>query len=181
MFDFEHYFDTHPDKGWMYNQKPYFNVSVPLDPEEEWQGYSAGAIFYRGQKRHIYLLKDYEYVDFNGQLISVSRTVADMFVLRPVDATEVHHKDGNKRNNRFTNLMWLTHAQHMAIHHGKAVVMLDINTRKLIDTFPSATAAAEKLGIRDTCIRSCTNHTTQTSHGYIWMKAEEYFHNDEVA
>ena len=69
MFDFEHYFDTHPDKGWMYNQKPYFNVSVPLDPEEEWQVYSAGAIFYRGQKRHIYLLKDYEYVDFNGQLI----------------------------------------------------------------------------------------------------------------
>ena len=110
-----------------------------------------------------------------------SRTVADMFVPRPADATEVHHKDGNKRNNRFTNLMWLTHAQHMAIHHGKAVVMLDINTRKLIDTFPSATAAAEKLGIRDTCIRSCTNHTTQTSHGYIWMKAEEYFHNDEVA
>lgn len=181
MFDFEHYFDTHPDKGWMYNQKPYFNVSVPLDPEEEWQVYSAGAIFYRGQKRHIYLLKDYEYVDFNGQLISVSRTVADMFVPRPADATEVHHKDGNKRNNRFTNLMWLTHAQHMAIHHGKAVVMLDINTRKLIDTFPSATAAAEKLGIRDTCIRSCTNHTTQTSHGYTWMKAEEYFHNDEVA
>mgnify|MGYP004651992757 FL=1 len=110
MFDFEHYFDTHPDKGWMYNQKPYFNVSVPLDPEEEWQVYSAGAIFYRGQKRHIYLLKDYEYVDFNGQLISVSRTVADMFVPRPADATEVHHKDGNKRNNRFTNLMWLTHA-----------------------------------------------------------------------
>ena len=80
MFDFEHYFDTHPDKGWMYNQKPYFNVSVPLDPEEEWQVYSAGAIFYRGQKRHIYLLKDYEYVDFNGQLISKENDFVDKMI-----------------------------------------------------------------------------------------------------
>ena len=161
--------------------QPYFNVAKPLDPDEQWWVYCAGAIFYQGQQRHSFFMKDYEYVDFNGYNRSVSRTVAEIFVPRPVDATEVHHKDGNKRNNRFTNLMWLTHAQHMAIHHSKAVVMLDINTRKLLATFPSATAAAEKLGIRDTCIRSCTNHTTQTSHGYIWMKAEEYFHNDEVA
>ena len=179
--NYEEYFSKCPDKGWMENGQPYFNVAKPLDPDEQWWVYCAGAIFYQGQKRHSFFMKDYEYVDFNGYNRSVSRTVAEMFVPRPVDATEVHHKDRNKRNNRFTNLMWLTHAQHMAIHHGKAVVMLDINTRKLIDTFPSATAAAEKLGIRDTCIRSCTNHTTQTSHGYIWMKAEEYFHNDEVA
>lgn len=179
--NYEEYFSKYPDRGWMENGQPYFNVSKPLDPDEQWWVYCAGAIFYQGQKRHSFFMKDYEYVDFNGYNRSVSRTVAEIFVPRPVDATEVHHKDGNKRNNRFTNLMWLTHAQHMAIHHGKAVVMLDINTRKLIDTFPSATAAAEKLGIRDTCIRSCTNHTTQTSHGYIWMKAEEYFHNDEVA
>lgn len=179
--NYEEYFSKCPDRGWMENGQPYFNVAKPLDPDEQWWVYCAGAIFYQGQKRHSFFMKDYEYVDFNGYNRSVSRTVAEMFVPRPVDATEVHHKDGNKRNNRFTNLMWLTHAQHMAIHHGKAVVMLDINTRKLIDTFPSATAAAEKLGIRDTCIRSCTNHTTQTSHGYIWMKAEEYFHNDEVA
>ena len=92
LFDFEHYFDTHPDKGWMYNQKPYFNVSVPLDPEERMAGIQCGCNILPSQKRHIYLLKDYEYVDFNGQLISVSRTVADMFVPRPVDATEVHHK-----------------------------------------------------------------------------------------
>lgn len=179
--NYEEYFSKYPDRGWMENGQPYFNVAKPFDPDEQWWVYCAGAIFYQGQKRHSFFMKDYEYVDFNGYNRSVSRTVAEMFVPRPVDATEVHHKDGNKRNNRFTNLMWLTHAQHMAIHHGKAVVMLDINTRKLIDTFPSATAAAEKLGIRDTCIRSCTNHTTQTSHGYIWMKAEEYFHNDEVA
>lgn len=179
--NYEEYFSKCPDRGWMENGQPYFNVAKSLDPDEQWWVYCAGAIFYQGQKRHSFFMKDYEYVDFNGYNRSVSRTVAEIFVPRPVDATEVHHKDGNKRNNRFTNLMWLTHAQHMAIHHGKAVVMLDINTRKLIDTFPSATAAAEKLGIRDTCIRSCTNHTTQTSHGYIWMKAEEYFHNDEVA
>lgn len=179
--NYEEYFSKCPDRGWMENGQPYFNVAKPLDPDEQWWVYCAGTIFYQGQKRHSFFMKDYEYVDFNGYNRSVSRTVAEIFVPRPVDATEVHHKDGNKRNNRFTNLMWLTHAQHMAIHHGKAVVMLDINTRKLIDTFPSATAAAEKLGIRDTCIRSCTNHTTQTSHGYIWMKAEEYFHNDEVA
>lgn len=163
------------------NGQPYCDVSVPFDANTEWLVCSAGTIFYKGEKRHSFFIKDYEYVDFNGCNRSVSRTVADMFVPRPADATEVHHKDGNKRNNRFTNLVWLTHAQHMAIHHGKAVVMLDINTRKLIDTFPSAKAAADATGFPVTSIRSCTNHTTQTSHGFIWMKAAEYFHTDDAA
>lgn len=179
--NYEEYFSKYPDRGWMENGQPYFNVAKPFDPDEQWWVYCAGAIFYQGQKRHSFFMKDYEYVDFNGYNRSVSRTVAEMFVPRPVDATEVHHKDGNKRNNRFTNLMWLTHAQHMAIHHGKAVVMLDINTRKLIDTFPSAKAAADATGFPVTSIRSCTNHTTQTSHGFIWMKAAEYFHTDDAA
>ena len=160
--NYEEYFSKCPDRGWMENGQPYFNVAKPLDPDEQWWVYCAGTIFYQGQKRHSFFMKDYEYVDFNGYNRSVSRTVAEIFVPRPVDATEVHHKDGNKRNNRFTNLMWLTHAQHMAIHHGKAVVMLDINTRKLIDTFPSAKAAADATGFPVTSIRSCTNHTTQS-------------------
>lgn len=179
--NYEEYFSKCPDRGWMENGQPYFNVAKSLDPDEQWWVYCAGTIFYQGQKRHSFFMKDYEYVDFNGYNRSVSRTVAEIFVPRPVDATEVHHKDGNKRNNRFTNLMWLTHAQHMAIHHGKAVVMLDINTRKLIDTFPSAKAAADATGFPVTSIRGCTNHTTQSSNGFIWMKAAEYFHTDDAA
>lgn len=126
-------------------------------------------------------MKDYEYVDFNGYNRSVSRTVAEIFVPRPVDATEVHHKDGNKRNNRFTNLMWLTHAQHMALHHGRAVVQLDKYTRKLLGTFESAADAARKTGCYASGIIDCCNHRLATSSGFIWMRSEEYFHTDDIA
>lgn len=179
--NYEEYFSKYPDRGWMENGQPYFNVSKPLDPEEQWWVYCAGAIFYQGQKRHSFFMKDYEYVDFNGYNRSVSRTVAQIFVPRPVDATEVHHKDGNKRNNRFTNLMWLTHAQHMALHHGRAVVQLDKYTRKLLGTFESAADAARKTGCYASGIIDCCNHRLATSSGFIWMRSEEYFHTDDIA
>lgn len=185
--NYEELFAKYPDMGWIENGEPHFSLSAKINPEATYWVDNAGDVYYYNCKTgaahdlHPYLSKGYPTIRILGKNYSVSRLVATNFLYQPEGTTDVHHKDGNKQNNRSTNLIWLTHADHMALHHSKAVVMLDKNTRKLLATFPSATAAAEKLGIRDTCIRSCTNHTTQTSHGYIWMKAEEYFHNDEVA
>ncbi len=185
--NYEEFFKKYPNMGWIENGEPHFSLSTKINPEATYWVDSAGDVCYHNCKTgefhdlHPYLVKGYPTVRIFGRNYSVSRLVATNFLYQPEGTTDVHHKDGNKQNNRFTNLVWLTHAQHMAIHHGKAVVMLDINTRKLIDTFPSAKAAADKMNIPVTSIRSCTNHTTQTSHGFIWMKAAEYFHTDEVA
>lgn len=176
-----------PCASWIEGGKLYLNMACTIAPTTRYWITCAGEVFvYDCETGEYHLLvpypvKEYLTVKINGQNYLVSRLVATYFVHRPAGTTDVHHKDGNKLNNRYTNLVWLTHEEHMEIHHGKAVVMLDPCTYKLLATFPSAKVAAEATNIPATSIRSCTNHQTKTSHGYIWVKAAEYFHTENVA
>lgn len=43
----------------------------------------------------------------------VHRLVASAFVPNPDNLSEVNHIDGNKLNNSFNNLEWVTHSQNM--------------------------------------------------------------------
>lgn len=187
MLDYEKFFTKYPNAGWIEDGEPHFNMESKIDPEATFWVDCAGSVYYCHCKTGAYhpltpyLVKGYPTVRIHGENLSVSRLVALNFLYRPEGTTDVHHKDGNKLNNRYTNLIWLTHEKHMEIHHGKAVVMLAPDTHKLLATFPSASAAAKEMNIPVTSIRSCTNHQTKSSHGYIWMKAAEYFHTEEAA
>ena len=61
------------------------------------------------QERHD---KGYMRVDlFTGSKrhhVKVHRLVAKAFIPNPFDKPQVNHKDGNNRNNSFTNLEWVT-------------------------------------------------------------------------
>lgn len=58
--------------------------------------------------------KDYLTWSIDYQKYTVHRLVASHFLCEPYDSElSVHHKDGNSRNNHYTNLMWCTWKEHM--------------------------------------------------------------------
>ena len=58
---------------------------------------------------------NYKKVVLNGKNLYVHRLVAEAFCFNPNNLCEVNHKDGNKWNNNYTNLEWVSkseNAQH---------------------------------------------------------------------
>lgn len=60
----------------------------------------------------------------------IHRLVATYFVPNPTDKPQVNHKDGNKHNNHYTNLEWVTNKENRkhAIDNGLHKVARGINT-----------------------------------------------------
>ena len=54
--------------------------------------------------------------DGQDQKSRVHRLVAEAFIDNPEDKPIVHHKDTNRRNNKVSNLQWMTEAEHAAAH-----------------------------------------------------------------
>lgn len=55
-------------------------------------------------------------VNYYGTSVAASHIIAMHYCEKPLNATEVHHKDGNPANNAASNLMWVTKEQHKEIH-----------------------------------------------------------------
>ncbi|MBZ0137648.1 MAG: HNH endonuclease [Planctomycetes bacterium] len=60
-----------------------------------------------------YAAGGYGSVSIGGKNRDVQRLVALIFLPNPDDLPQVHHKDGNRRNNRASNLEWCTAAENM--------------------------------------------------------------------
>lgn len=61
-------------------------------------------------------------VDGKRHHMKVHRLVAEAFVPNPGAKPQVNHKDGNNKNNSFTNLEWVTDEENKA--HQKAMAEL---------------------------------------------------------
>lgn len=70
--------------------------------------------------------------------VSVHRWIAKAFHPNPDNLEEVHHKDGNRRNNREDNLEWISSEDHRKLENSKDYIFLSptneiVNIHNLAD------------------------------------------------
>ena len=116
-FSFEHLIGN--------TKKEYFDVDETFD--EIFTPIAGHSMYEISNKGRVYSKKrdkflrpsvnssNYKKVVLNGKNLYVHRLVAEAFCENPKGSCEVNHKDGNKWNNNYTNLEWVTkseNAQH---------------------------------------------------------------------
>lgn len=116
-----------------------------------------------------------DYVD-----MLIHRLVAEAFLERPDGDYEVNHIDGNRYNNDVSNLEWVTHRENMR----HAVLHRLVDPHKAMEahrkpvtcsngiTYPSVRAAADALGVLESCISACLSGRYKTTGGYSFRLAE---------
>lgn len=110
----------------------------------------------------------------------VHRLVASAFCENPQNKPCVNHKDGNKQNNRASNLEWCTYsenAKHSVYVLKRGVQLTPISQFSkdgyFIKTWLCPAEAAEKLGVSAGNIWCCANGRRKTTGGFKWRKGDK--------
>lgn len=123
---------------------------------------------------------------FNGKhkrTVLVHRLVALHFIPNPGFLEEVNHIDGNKSNNKVTNLEWCTHSKNI-LHAVKTGLQVPHNARPVIcidkygkeTFFESIIDASKKMSINSGSISTVCKGSEEYRHtvgGYKWRYATE--------
>lgn len=121
----------------------------------------------------------------NKHSVAIHRLVAETFLEKPVGATEVNHKDGNKHNNNVDNLEWVTqkqnreHAEYVLNKNpfGKPprkVRSISLLTGEVVAEYRSISEAARACGTmnaRAGIVFSCQG-LQNSAYGYKWEYAD---------
>lgn len=136
------------------------NTARHISPVMDKDGYQAVTL--RNKGRHTFKLH---------------RLVAKAFVPNPNNKPQVNHIDGNKRNNKASNLEWVTnsenilHAKQLGLQmecpNRKQVLQIS-NSGKVLASYPSLRAAEQATGIGWTGISAVTRGKRNTAGGYRW-------------
>lgn len=100
----------------------------------------------------------------------------------PIDKEEINHKDGNKLNNHYSNLEWVTkkeNQQHRRKVLGKnksgskcvPVICINKNTGDKFE-FSSVAEACNKLNLHRVHVREVIRGARKSDHGYIIKRKE---------
>lgn len=116
--------------------------------------------------------------------LSIHRLVALHFIDNPNNYPEVNHKDGNKKNNHFTNLEWVTssqnqkHAFKLGLQVGRRgkdhcqsipIYQLDLEGNIVME-FDSIKSVKRELGFNTFGIIKCCKKEKKykTAYGFKW-------------
>ena len=132
----------------------------------------------------------YLYINITNGISSkrfyIHRLVASTFLTNPENKSQVNHIDGNRSNNKITNLEWVTHLENQRYsweklnrkpnRKGKIGRENNYNSRKvqqftqsgkLIKTWECMRDAG-RAGFNNSCIFDCCKGKQKTHKGFIW-------------
>ena len=149
----------HPDYGATKTGKIYSHKSgkwKELKPQSDTDGYLQVRIFDRGR----------------GRLTFVHRLVAETFIDNPNGYSEVNHVNGNKKDNRFSNLEWCTRSGNIRHAHDTGLVrtrtpisLTNIHTNEE-RIFKGQHEASRELGINQGNLNHALKRKNGTCQGY---------------
>lgn len=104
-----------------------------------------------------------------AKMFFVHRLVADAFIIKPEGKVEVNHKDGNKLNNYWWNLEWVTksenqvHARKLGLQGGSrtnTAKLTEDKVREIRRLYPrlNSRQLAEKYGVGQSTICKIINY-----------------------
>ncbi len=153
---------------------------------EEWrkieghENYSASTFGRIRNDRNGYILRPlnptgYCTVSLDKKGCYIHRIIAGTFLPNPDNKPMVNHKDGNRRNNRVSNLEWATQSENIqhAVKtglHKRAIPLAVYQNKKFIGTFTSELAAASALKISDRTISIYVHSGKPTQEGYLFQR-----------
>jgi len=130
----------------------------------------------------LFLNNGYYYIIINKKHYGVNRLVANEFLLTNGDKKTliVNHLDGNKRNNKVSNLEYCTH-QNNIIHAYENNLINSYNIKVnqfnlegvFLRSYKSIIDASTITKILETCISGACKKKQKTAGGFIWKYDDE--------